>query len=62
MKRVHIEFMVATIILAWVISNILLMKPENVSGFFTVIFPILIGIVMQYIGLIVEAATVEEKL
>ena len=57
MKRVHIEFIIATIILVWVISNILLMKPENISGFFTVIFPILIGIVMQYIGLIVEAAT-----
>ena len=59
MKRIHIEFMTATIILVWVILNILLMKPENISGFFTVIFPILIGIVMQYIGLIVEAATTE---
>ena len=57
MKRVHIEFMTATIILVWVISNILLMKPKNISSFFIVIFLILIGIVMQYIGLIVEAAT-----
>lgn len=59
MKRVHVEFMVATIILAWVISNMLLIKPENVSDFFAAFFPILFGVVIQYIGLIVEAATTE---
>ena len=57
MKRVHVEFMVATIILAWVISNIVFIKPENVSDFFAVFFPMLFGIVIQYIGLMVEAAT-----
>lgn len=57
MKRVHVEFMVATIILAWVISNMVLMKPENVSDFFTVFFPILFGVVIQYVALIAEAAT-----
>lgn len=57
MKRIHVEFMVATIILAWVISNMLFIKPENVSDFFAVFFPILFGIVIQYIGLMVEAAT-----
>lgn len=59
MKRVHVEFTVATIILAWVISNIVFIKPENVSDFFAVFFPILFGIVIQYIGLIAEAATTE---
>ena len=59
MKRVHVEFMVATIILAWVISNMLFIKPENDSDFFAVFFPILFGIVIQYIGLIVKAATTE---
>jgi len=59
MKRVHVEFMVATIILAWVISNIVFIKPENVSDFFAIFFPILFGIVIQYIGLMVEAATTE---
>lgn len=59
MKRVHVEFMVATIILAWVISNMLFIKPENVSDFFAAFFPILFGVVIQYIGLIVEAATTE---
>lgn len=57
MKRIHVEFMVATIILAWVISNMLLIKPENVSNFFAAFFPILFGVVIQYIGLIAEAAT-----
>jgi len=59
MKRVHIEFMAATIILAWVISNMVLMKPTDDVGFFTVFFPIIIGVVIQYIGLIVEAGTAE---
>ncbi len=57
MKRVHIECMVATIILAWVISNIIFIKPENVSDFFVAFFPILFGVVIQYMALIVEAAT-----
>lgn len=57
MKRVHVEFMAATIILAWVITNIVLIKPENATDFFAVFFPILIGVVIQYIGLIAEAAT-----
>lgn len=57
MKRVHVEFMVATIILAWVISNMLFIKPENVSDFFAVFFPILFGIVIQYMILIAKAAT-----
>ena len=57
MKRVHVEFMVATIILAWVISNIVFMKPTNDIQFFAVFFPILFGIVIQYMVLIVEAAT-----
>lgn len=59
MKRVHVEFMVATIILAWVISNMLFIKPENVTDFFAVFFPILFGVVIQYMGLMVEAATTE---
>lgn len=59
MKRIHIEFMVATIMLAWVISNIVLIKPENVTDFFAAFFPIFIGVVIQYIGLMVEAATTE---
>ena len=59
MKRIHTEFMMATIILAWVISNMLFIKPENVSDFFAVFFPILFGIVIQYIGLMVGAATTE---
>lgn len=59
MKRIHVEFMVATIILAWVISNMLFIKPENVSDFFAAFFPILFGVVIQYIGLMVEAATTE---
>lgn len=57
MKRIHIECMTATVILAWVISNMLFIKPENVSDFFAVFFPILFGIVIQYMVLIVEAAT-----
>lgn len=59
MKRVHVEFMVATIILAWVITNIVLMKPTDDIQFFAVFFPILFGVVIQYIGLMVEAATTE---
>lgn len=59
MKRIHVEFMVATIILAWVISNIVCINPENVSDFFAAFFPILFGVVIQYIGLMVEAATTE---
>lgn len=59
MKRIHVEFMVATIILAWVISNMLFIKPENVSDFFTVFFPILFGVIIQYMVLIAEAATTE---
>ena len=57
MKRIHVEFMAATIILAWVISNMLFIKPENVSDFFVAFFPILFGVVIQYMALIVEAAT-----
>lgn len=57
MKRVHVEFMVATIILAWVISNIVFIKPENVSDFFFAFFPILFGVVIQYMVLIAEATT-----
>lgn len=57
MKRVHVEFMVATIILAWIISNILFMKPTDSGGFFIAFFPLLFGVVIQYIGLIAEAAT-----
>ena len=57
MKRIHVEFMVATIILAWVISNMLFIKPENVSDFFAVFFPLLFGVVIQYMALIAEAAT-----
>lgn len=58
MKRIHVEFMVATIMLAWVISNMVLMKPtDDISGFFAVFFPILFGTVIQYMVLIAEAAT-----
>lgn len=57
MKRVHVEFMVATIILAWVISNIICINPEDVRDFFAVFFPILFGIVIQYMVLSVEAVT-----
>lgn len=57
MKRIHVEFMVATIILAWVISNMLFIKPENVSDFFAAFFPILFGVVIQYMVLIAEATT-----
>ena len=57
MKRVHVEFMVATIILAWVISNIVCINPEDVRDFFATFFPILCGIVIQYMVLIAEAAT-----
>lgn len=57
MKRIHVEFMVATIILAWVISNILFIKPENVSDFFVAFFPILFGVVIQYMVLIAKATT-----
>lgn len=53
MKRIHVEFMVATIILAWVISNIVCINPKDVRDFFATFFPILFGIVI----LIVEAAT-----
>lgn len=57
MKRVHVEFMVATIILAWIISNIVFMKPTDGGGFFIVFFPLLFGIIIQYMVLIIEAAT-----
>lgn len=57
MKRIHVEFMVATIILAWVITNMVLMKPTDSGGFFIAFFPLLFGVVIQYIGLIAEAAT-----
>ncbi len=56
MKRIHIEFMTATIILAWVISNIVFINPKDVRDFFAIFFPILFGIVIQYMVLIVEAA------
>lgn len=57
MKRIHVEFMVATIILAWVISNIVCINPEDVRDFFATFFPILFGIVIQYMVLIAEATT-----
>lgn len=57
MKRIHVEFMLATIILAWVITNMVLMKPEDVRGFFATFFPLLFGIVIQYMVLIAKAAT-----
>lgn len=53
MKRIHIEFMIAGIILAWVMSNIAFIKPENVIA---VILPILFGVVIQFVGLIIAAA------
>ena len=57
MKRIHVEFMVATIILAWVISNMLFIKPTDDIQFFAAFFPILFGVVIQYMVLIAEAAT-----
>lgn len=58
MKRVHIEFIMAIIIFAWVMSNIAFIKPENVNDFFAVILPILFSVVIQCVGLII-AATME---
>ena len=55
MKRLHIEFMIASIILAWVMSNIAFIKPENVIA---IILPILFSVVIQFVGLII-AATME---
>lgn len=56
MKRVHIEFMIAGIILAWVMSNIAFIKPENVNDFFAIILPILFSVVIQCVGLIIAVA------
>lgn len=53
MKRIHIEFIMAIIIFAWVMSNIAFIKPENVIA---VILPILFSVVIQCVGLIIAAA------
>lgn len=39
MKRIHIECMTATVILAWVISNMLFINPEDVRDFFCYFLP-----------------------
>ena len=54
MKRIYFEMVVALIILAWTISNIVLMGKEYDI---LVLFPIIFSFVIQFIGTLIMAAS-----
>ena len=57
MKRIYFEMMVAFVILMWTVSNILLIGKED--NFF-ILLPIILSFCIQFIGILVVAATPED--
>ena len=55
MKRIYIEMIVAILILAWTVGNMLLTWTISVSC-----FPIIIGFCIQFVGVLAVATTPEE--
>lgn len=54
MKRIYFEMVVALIIFAWTISNIVLMGKEDKIF---VLLPIIFSFVIQFIGVLIMAAS-----
>lgn len=55
MKRIYIEMIVAILILAWTVGNIIL-----TGDIFISCFPIIISFCIQFIGVLAVATTPEE--
>jgi hypothetical protein len=55
MKRIYIEMIIAILILAWTVGNMLLTGTIFVSC-----FPIIIGFCIQFIGVLVAITTPED--
>jgi len=55
MKRIYIEIIVASLILAWTVGNMILTGTIFVSC-----FPIIIGFCVQFIGTLVAITTPED--
>ena len=55
MKRIYIEMIVAILILAWTVGNMLLTWTISVSC-----FPIIIGFCIQFVGVLAIATAPED--
>ena len=55
MKRIYIEMIIAILIFAWTVGNIILTGTIFVSC-----FPIIIGFCIQFVGVLVAVTTPED--